>query len=120
MFTKHSAITCAESPSNDEESSQDERKPSSEDEIVKMTRNNLKRDHDFIMQTMIVFGTYFQTYYIKKSRRVPIETRQTTLMWMRHYFHNYKASSWHLLLLTHPRRIFMGSTSLLVTQKERS
>jgi hypothetical protein len=31
-----------------------------------------------------------------------------------------KASSWHLLLLPHPRRIFMGSTSLLVTQKEQS
>jgi hypothetical protein len=39
-----------------------------------MARNNLKRDHEFIMQTMAAFGTYFQTYYVKKPRREPIET----------------------------------------------
>jgi hypothetical protein len=39
-----------------------------------MARNNLKRDHEFIMQTMAAFGTYFQTYYVRKPRREPIET----------------------------------------------
>ncbi|CAO2039175.1 unnamed protein product [Urochloa humidicola] len=42
-------------PSEDEESTQDGRKSSSEDEIIKMARNNLKRDHEFTMQTMAVF-----------------------------------------------------------------
>ncbi|CAN6353337.1 unnamed protein product [Urochloa humidicola] len=63
-----------EYPSEDEESTPDGRKSSSEDEIIKMARNNLKRDHEFTMQTMTVFGTYFQTYYVKRPRRVPIET----------------------------------------------
>nr|CAB3494548.1 unnamed protein product [Digitaria exilis] len=35
------------------DSSDDERKSSIEDETVKMARNNLKRDHKFIMQTML-------------------------------------------------------------------
>ncbi|CAN6348432.1 unnamed protein product [Urochloa humidicola] len=63
-----------EYPSEDEESTQDGRKSSSEDEIVKMARSNLKRDHEVIMQSTAIFGMYFQTYYVKRPRRVPIET----------------------------------------------
>ena len=47
---------------------------SSEDEIVKIARDNLKRDNELIIQTVVAVGTYIQTYYIKRPRKEVLET----------------------------------------------
>ena len=52
---------------------------SSEDEIVKIARDNLKRDNELIIQTVAAVGTYIQTYYIKRPRK---EVPETGIQWV--------------------------------------
>ena len=54
---------------------------SSEDEIVKIARDNLKRDNELIIQTVAAVGTYIQTYYIKRPRK---EVPETGIQWVQY------------------------------------
>jgi len=54
---------------------------SSEDEIVKIARNNPKKANEFIIQTIAAVGTYIQTYYIKRPRK---EVPETGIQWVQY------------------------------------
>ena len=62
------------------EASGEESATSSEDEIVAMARNNLKRSQEFMVQAATIFGMYYEKHFDKLPGRVEGESR---IQWVR-------------------------------------
>jgi len=62
------------------EASGEESATSSEDEIVAMARNNLKRSQEFMVQTATIFGMYYEKHFDKLPKRIEGESG---IQWVR-------------------------------------